>query len=71
MHTAFLFTNKPNPENHIWVFSPRTGLMVFDFNGQNGKLFEEWDKEADLYLDESMVAGGTNIDPVRWMNDCP
>ena len=65
MRRAYVFTKRTDSREHIWYFSPRLGLMVLDRNGENQVPFEQWDPEADLFTDQSLHEGGTNMNPVE------
>lgn len=65
MQTAYIFTKRTDAHEHIWYFSPMSGLMTFDLKGENPVPFEQWDPEADLFTDDVLFSGATNIDPVR------
>jgi len=64
MTKAYVFTSRTDARDHVWYFSPRVGLIVFDANGENELPFERWDPEGDLFTDaERCFEGHTNMDP--------
>ena len=65
MQRAYVFTKRKDVHKHIWYFSPRSGLLVSDRNGKNCMPFAQWDPEADLFTDQSLYEGGTNMNPVE------
>lgn len=63
MHKAYVFTDRKDIHETIWLLSRRRGLVVLDSQGKNGMPFEEWDPKADLFTDDSLYEGGTNMHP--------
>ncbi len=65
MQRAYVFTKRKDAHEHIWYFSPNRGLSVIGRDGKNAVPFEQWDPEADLFTDQSLNEGGTNMNPVE------
>lgn len=62
MQAAYVFTERTDVHDFVWYFSPRRGLVVC--RGSSDYVpFEEWDPQADLFTDDSMFEGGTNMNP--------
>ena len=64
MFRIYIFSKREDIRNFIWYFSPRCGLLVVDFDGK-GVPLKEWDPDADLFFDESLHEGGTNMEPIE------
>lgn len=65
MRSAYVLTARPDATDHVWYFSPRSGLHVYDREGKNGMPFEQWDPQADLFTDDSFYEGATNMNPAE------
>ena len=63
MFRIFVFSARPDIQTLVWCHVPGRGPMVFDADGTQGRSLKEWDPAADLFFDESLFDGGTNMSP--------
>ncbi len=62
MFRIFVFSARPDIRDFVWCHLPGRGLLVCDARG-NGQPLKACDPAADIFFDESLFEGGTNMTP--------